>query len=148
MAWVDEATELVGGGVDGATELVVGGGVDGTWTEVDVGDGASGVEIVLFENVLDVVDWSPGSEDVVDVMTWEEVLTTIGVLEADTTSTVPAWSLVPVARVVVYGTLPEVMVVNTVDADGTPYTTVPLLSPEAWTVLVKGVAPASSHVVV
>jgi len=47
MAWVGEAAELVGGGVDGATELVVGGGaaelvvgvgIGGTWTELDVLD--------------------------------------------------------------------------------------------------------------
>jgi len=99
------ATELVGGGVegaaagdgvDGATELV-GGDVEGTWTGLDVLNDASGVEIVLLGDrdepelelfkalesteLEDVVDWRPGSEDVVDGMK--------GVLEAEMTSTVP-----------------------------------------------------------
>jgi len=91
--WVDVPTELVGGGVEGArelvvrvgdgeTELVVGGGVEeGTWTELDVEDGESGVEVeVEFEVVLpgselEVEAWVPGSEEVV---------------VAETTSTVPA----------------------------------------------------------
>jgi len=42
--------------------------------------------------------------------------------------------LVPVARVVVYATLPDMIVVYTVDADGLPYKIVPLLRPDAWIV--------------
>jgi len=100
------ATELVGGGVegaavgdgvvDGAIELV-GGDVEGTWTGLDVLNDTSWVEIVLLGDrdepelelfkalepteLEDVVDWRPGSEDVVDEVK--------GVLEAELTSTVP-----------------------------------------------------------
>jgi len=66
---------------------------------------------------------------------------------AETASTVPASSLSPVARVVVYATLPEVIVVYTVDADGTPYSIVASSKPDAAMSWVKGDAPADNHVV-
>jgi len=67
---VGEAAEVVGGGVEGARELVV---VGGGAAELVVGGGAA--ELVVGDEVgetwteVDVldVDWSPGSEDVVEL---------------------------------------------------------------------------------
>jgi len=68
------------------------------------------------------------------------------VLIAKTASTVPVSSLSPVARVVVYATLPDVIVVYTVDTDGLPYSIVPFSKPDAAIVWVNGIAPADNHV--